>query len=395
MPHRWIVPVLLTGVLTPAVHAQAPGGGNGVGVEAWTLSDGTRAYGASPARPIRVAIWYPAAVSRDSRFAALSTLAMTDWVSSADATSGYDEPGEARRAFGRHVREFAEPAPTDAAIRRAFASRTAAAWAAPPRAGRHPAVLLLSGVTARVYFHVSLAERLARAGFVVAQVLSLGPSPGRAASISRPDVDDAARDAAAALDWLRTDGRVDGRRLGVAAWSVGGVTALRVLQLRPGLIGAAVSLDSGAGYAYGPDLLDSSDVATGQATRVAWLHLTAGVPNRVPRDESVLRALGAEIREAPGLRHADFVTVAPLTGARRDAADAMEGRVVEFLDRVLGTKEGALVPAPSPGARGGPAGGPYGLRHGTPPAWRASASRQAVLGSGAPPCRSSTMVRVR
>ncbi|MGE0813158.1 MAG: dienelactone hydrolase family protein [Vicinamibacterales bacterium] len=332
---RWIVPVLVAGVLTPVVHAQTPGGGAGVGVEAWTLSDGTRAYGASPARPIRVTIWYSAVVSRDSQFAALSTLAMTDWVSSAEATSGYDDPGEARRAFGRHVREFSASAPTEAATRQAFASPTASAWAARPQAGRHPAILLLSGVTARAYFHLSLAERLARAGYVVAHVLPLGPAPGRAASISRPDVEDAARDAAAVLDWLRTDVRVEGQRLGVGAWSVGGVAALRLLQLRPGLIGAAVSLDGAAGYAYGRDLLESSAAPSQSASRVAWLHLTAGVPNTVPRDESVLRALGAEIREAPGLRHADFVTVATLTGASRDAVDAMEGRVVEFLDRAL------------------------------------------------------------
>ncbi|MEZ5420063.1 MAG: hypothetical protein R2708_22350 [Vicinamibacterales bacterium] len=310
--------------------AAAQASGDGVGVEAWTLTDSTRPYGTQGRpRPVRAVVWYPARVAPERPPATIETLARRGWISPDNAVTGAERP-RIQRAFARDATGMAPAPPAASAIRAAFRAPAVARWAAPALDGRHPAVLVVSGAGSRPYFHLTLAERLAGAGFVVAHVQPLGTEPGRAPGFDIPGIEGAARDAAIVLDRLRSDPRVDGQRVGTLSWSVGGVVALRLQRLRPGVITAGVSLDSGAGYDYGPPLIAAADVAALAAERTPLLHLSAGVANSVRRDPSLLSALGAEFRTIDGLRHADFASIAWVGRGRDVAVEAMEAAVTAY-----------------------------------------------------------------
>lgn len=312
--------------------AAAQASGDGVGAEAWTLTDSTRPYGTQGRpRPVRAVVWYPARVDPAVPPATIETLARRGWTSPDTAVTGAERPREIQRTFARDATEMAPAPPGPAAIHAAFTAPTNARWAAPALDGLHPAVLIVSGAGSRPYFHVTLAERLAGAGFVVAHVQPLGPEPGGVPGFDTHGIEGAAEDAAVVLDRLRTDPRVDGQRVGTLTWSVGGVVALRLQRLRPGAIRASVSLDSGAGYDYGPPLIAAADVAALAAERAPLLHLSAGIANSVRRDPSLLSALGAEFRTIDGLRHADFASIAWVGRRREVAVEAMEAAVTAYV----------------------------------------------------------------
>jgi dienelactone hydrolase len=216
---------------------------------------------------------------------------------------------------------------TDA--QRALTVRTCAGWLTPARPGRFPLVLIGSGMAGRAYYHAQLAEDVANAGFVVAFVSGLGPTPEATLGFDAGSVDTLKVDAVQALGALGADVRVDPTRVGLVGWSAAGVVQLAIARDAPG-IRAAVSLDSGVGYDYGPRLWAS--VAGGPPRTMPYLHLAAGVRSPVPTDDSLLTQVGADIRVMGALSHAQFTDLPLGSGAdTRVAHAAMRRTVVDFL----------------------------------------------------------------
>ncbi len=209
---------------------------------------------------------------------------------------------------------------------------------------RRPLVVLLGSLGSPGAEFTALAEALASRGHVVAEVVA-GRRNGR-----RFD----AAAVAEALDLgdrtIATMGRlddVDVTRIGIVAWSFGGVpaalTAARDVRVR-----ALVSLDSAVRYRYGTDLLRAAGFRAA-TMRARVLSFTAGIDNTVEKDEAVLAALPQERIErqsAAGLTHAGFCDhygAWPAQG--RPGADrrsftaafrAMGDRTVTFLATTLG-----------------------------------------------------------
>jgi dienelactone hydrolase len=282
-------------VAAPAVAAPCR-----TGVEVQTVADASRVYGDAP-RPIRIVLWYPAEAA-PARPVTAAALAAADW----------------------------PPAGGPAAPASDLDVSGCAGWRAVPRAGRFPLVLLGSGLGGRGHLHATLAEALADAGFVVAFIGALGPSPGAPPRFDADSVRLLAADWLRAIETLSADARVDAGRMAAVAWSVGSVVHLAVARERPE-IRAAVSLDGGVAYDYGPALWAALSKAPPRP--IPYLHLAAGVRGPVALDDALLTQLDARVQVVEGLSHAQFLDVpaAAPPGVQR-GRDTVRQAVRAFLE---------------------------------------------------------------
>jgi dienelactone hydrolase len=318
---------LVNALVCTLVAASAADARCRVGVEVRTVFDETRVYNGG-ARPVRVVLWYPA-LAASTRPVTRSSLVGAGWVSALDATPGWHAWGEARRELATRLTEMRSPV----VARRALAAPGCAGWLVRARSGRWPLVLIGSGITSGPYFHSQLAEDLADAGFVVAFVSVLGPTPDVAPRFDAESVRMLVDDAGRAVRALQDDPRVDAQRIGLVGWSVAGIAHLKLARDLPATQ-AVVSLDSGVGYDYGLRLWAETSGGALRPTR--YLHLRAGARGPVRMDDILLTQLEATVDVVPGLAHAQFTDLPWTEGAVEAAQASLRRRVRDFLQTRVG-----------------------------------------------------------
>lgn len=173
-----------------------------------------------------------------------------------------------------------------------------------PERGRHRLVLILGSLDSRGSELLGVAEALASQGHVVAEVV-----PAPQAVDRRIDVRTAEHTAdlaALAVARLEDAGGVDTSRIGIVAWSFGGVPAV-IRAARDPRVVALVSFDSALRYAYGTTLLGAAGIAPARV-RARVYSVAAGAQNPVAKDERFIDALPHVVPRTvgTGLRHADF-----------------------------------------------------------------------------------------
>jgi len=175
----------------------------------------------------------------------------------------------------------------------------------PPGPGEGaPAVLLVHGFTADRAAMSVLARRLASSGYAALAVDVRGHGANRTPFTHDPEASGLFEDLAAAVDWLRASGWVDGSRLAVAGHSMGAGAALRFAE-RDAALDAAIMI-SGGRVLLGPHRPPN-----------AFFLYASGDPGRIREDAP---ALAAKLAGLPavrdGERYGDF--------AARDAVRALE-----------------------------------------------------------------------
>ena len=188
--------------------------------------------------------------------------------------------------------------------------------------GRHPVVLLMGSIDSRGGELLGVAEALASQGLVVAEVLPPPQAATRALDLRAAEL--AADRGALALARLDSAGGADTTRVGIAAWSFGGVPAM-ISASRDRRVVALVSFDSALRYAYGTALLAAANVAPGRV-RARVYSVTAGSENSVAKDDRLVGALpGLDARTIGGaLSHADFCDQYGAWAAYADGRESQE-----------------------------------------------------------------------
>ncbi len=149
-----------------------------------------------------------------------------------------------------------------------------------------PLVVLVGAVNGEAYDHATLAARLAAAG-AIAVTLPSGAAAGRAAlDIDRDGVLAQLEDLREVLREARRWPSVDPARVGMAAWSTGGLAAA-IAANEGEHAQALVSLDGATGYQYGDSLL-AGIVPADWRWRIPYLDVIAGVSGAVARSERFL-----------------------------------------------------------------------------------------------------------
>jgi hypothetical protein len=271
-------------------------GPHAVGFRAERLLDQTRAWPSSAdptgakGRPIQMALWYPAEPGAEPG-ASVADLILADATGGSEATAWIAARGIALHAARASFESGAERALADAEWERVLETRAGARMVAAPLPGRRALVLLEGGLGTRSFMLAPIAALLASHGYVVAALATDGASEKERLGFDLAGVRAQVDDMKVALRWLKERPEVDPARVGLVSWSVGGVSQALLRLEAPGDFRAAVSLDSGSGYAYGADLLRQAGGVVAARLVVPFLHFDVGrAAVAVPKDDGFLRA---------------------------------------------------------------------------------------------------------
>jgi dienelactone hydrolase len=304
------------------------------------------------ARPIRMFIWYPTEREGTEPAATYADYILADH----GEPPGGSLSDEARKAVGARLRspEF-DGELLDAAVDRLLEVPVRARRDAAPLIGHFPLIVIGPGGTTSASLHALLAEHLASHGFISVAIPSLPRRAGERWPFDQTGVALHLRDLETALDQLLAWPPVDRSRVGLAAWSVGGV-AQALMAMRNPDVDVLVSLDGATGYAYGLEMLRAAIDFNERGVSVPYLHAHGLAPARyeVEKDFTVFESLTAGpalLLTFPDLSHADFTSQGVL---ERWAVDpAASARLVEvysilieavrrFLDASFDDPSGAL-----------------------------------------------------
>ncbi|MFH0944216.1 MAG: alpha/beta fold hydrolase, partial [Planctomycetota bacterium] len=260
-------------------------------------------------RPLRVWIWYPAKETelRDalpfSRYAKLM--------------DGDFSPGVARTERSDFAAgPLARSLPAER-LRALLETRTRAFEAAPPATGRHPLIALAQGL----YYespitHAILCEYLASHGFVVATCPLVG-TWSRLIDLDPEHLETQARDMEYIIALARERSDVDGERLGLVGFDMGGMTSL-ILAMRNPDVDALVSLDAGILYPHPSGIPVNSPHYDPSRLLAPWLHITQRDAVADPAASGSLfeTAVYSErtLILAEGMRHCDLTSFAMIEG---------------------------------------------------------------------------------
>lgn len=216
----------LWGDLAPGPHA--------VGLRMLDEEDPTRVYQGGP-RPVRIYLWFPS--GKTSKPA----MRFRDYADVAALDFGSDR----RRRFGGELLDLSLPfarSISEKELARLMSRGLRAVRDAQPAEGRFPLIVFGQGLDFESPLaHVVLCEYLASHGYVVATAPLLGVD-SRLSGIEIRDVEAQIRDMEIVMGATRHLPFVDGERLGVAGFDLGGIAGL-LLSMRNPEVKALVTLD--------------------------------------------------------------------------------------------------------------------------------------------------------
>lgn len=305
-------------------------------VERW---DRTRSFTGLSARPMQMAIWYPARPrSQPLRYREyVHRLTMpVDGFPSGEAA----ERATLEAAWGTGY--------TAAARERWLDSQVAAHLDARSLEGRFPVVYYAPGYGASVLFHVVTCEYLASHGYVVVSGPSLGDGP-EGIAFDETGIDVQVRDIEFGLSVARERPDADQDRAGVVGFSFGGGSAV-LTAMRDPRVAAVVSVDGVPGTRHAFAMMRGAAGYDAAALRVPFLHI--GRPEPRWSDPALVRDWRLAPRwwlDVPGADHHDFVpgaTAASAVGEPAAPHAALERyhlattAIREFLDTHLAATGG-------------------------------------------------------
>jgi hypothetical protein len=305
----------LWGGLKPGPHA--------VGFRVVSAYDHARTYDrdfpprgcAGRARPIQISVWYPARpVTGDAPmpFEVYAHLLMKE---ESFGPLNAEERRRSRETFKSHVmrwnrREGARV--VDEKLDQLMRLPTAAVREAAPRGGRFPLVVLAQGSDQSAFYHAILCEFLASHGYVVATSPSMG-ADSRFIGPSLKGAETQARDMEFIIRRLLEDPHTDREKLGLAAFSNGGLASFLTL-MRNSNIDALVSLDSVLGFGFAGPLLKQSPFFDTSKAQAPVMHLYPKDAQGL--DLSLLNSLkyaDTTLLSFTGLTHFDFSSLGVLS----------------------------------------------------------------------------------
>ena len=204
----------------------------------WTY-DGKRTQG-ERARPIQIAVWYPAANTAKPRM----LLEEYVWLSALELQFDPLTPEkkqESRRQFIRERVGFGKA--TESGAEALLKVSTSAVRDAPAVKGTFPLILFAPGSGGTTFSDSVLCEYLASHGYIVAAMPSMGVY-ARNATVDQVGFYSYMQDIEFTAGYMRRFPNVDRDRLGIVGFSMGG-SAATLVQLRNTDIDAAVYLDTG------------------------------------------------------------------------------------------------------------------------------------------------------
>ena len=126
-----------------------------------------------------------------------------------------------------------------------------------PVAAKFPLVVYLSAYNGMSYENFTLFETLAKKGFVVVSISSIGRFPGDM-TMKKEDLLEQVNDAVSAINTLKSSANIDFTKIGIVGYSWGGLTGSIVATKIPN-VACVVSLDGSEFHHYGQQKEENAD----------------------------------------------------------------------------------------------------------------------------------------
>jgi hypothetical protein len=230
------------------------------------------------ARPLQIAIWYPAAAANTSSRMKYEEYAFLvgQELEFGPLTETIKEKG--REQFSTQRRNFARA--TQEAINRLLQTQTAAIKDAEQKPGKFPLIIYAPGSSGTAVENPVLCEYLASHGYIVAAIPSMG-AYSRSASVDLTGFYAYMQDIEFAIGYMHRFPGTDPDRLALIGFSMGGGAATLV-QMRNSDVDAAVYLDTGIIFPIVETWFRPSNYYNPSDLRAPQLYLTRALSRRLP-----------------------------------------------------------------------------------------------------------------
>jgi hypothetical protein len=203
-------------------------------------------------RPLDFDIWYPAKTSSTD-----SNLMFKDFLSLLEKRANYYTASTAGNGITGQVAQsfcdFFKCSDTSKLLR----FKTNSYRDATPVEGRFPLVVYFDSYNSMCYENIKVFEDLARKGFVVVSINSIGRYPGDM-TMKKQDMMEQVKDAVYAINLLSKDEHVDSSKIGIVGYSWGGVSSA-MLANSVSNTACLVSLDGSEFHHYGEAKQENED----------------------------------------------------------------------------------------------------------------------------------------
>lgn len=208
-----------------------------------SLYDSSRNYkpNASPSdklryRPVDIDLWYPAAITSTD-----TTASFTNFVSLLEERSNFYDDSKNYAGLTEEVLQYVCAGLNCPDSSRLKKVKTESYVNAKPITEKFPLIVYLAAFNGMSYENYLLFENLAKKGFIVASVSSIGRYPGNM-TMDTTDLFEQVNDAAFIIEYL-TKYNLVSENVGLVGYSWGGLSASILAMLEPQKIKAVVSLD--------------------------------------------------------------------------------------------------------------------------------------------------------
>lgn len=203
-------------------------------------------------RPLDIDVWYPASASSKD-----TTLLFRNLLGLLETRANYYTASSIGNGIAQQIAQFFSDNLKCSDSTKVLNFKTQSFKNAKPIEGKFPLVLYLSAFNGMSYENFSLFEELAKKGFVVASVSSIGRFPGDM-TMKNEDLMEQVYDAIATLNNLKGNSNIDFTKVGIVGYSWGGLSG-SILSSKIPNVACVISLDGSEFHHYGQVQEENND----------------------------------------------------------------------------------------------------------------------------------------
>ncbi|MBC7745005.1 MAG: dienelactone hydrolase family protein [Flavobacterium sp.] len=203
-------------------------------------------------RPLDIDLWYPA-IKSDTN----SIVLMRDLFGLFENRANYYTASNAGKGLSQQIAKYFCDYLKCSDTTKVLNYKTESIDNAKPKSGKFPLIIYLASYNGMGYENFKLFEELAKKGFVVASISSIGRYPGDM-TMKKEDLMEQVNDALSTLKKLKQYSTIDFTKIGLVGYSWGGLSA-SVVAARLPAAACIVSLDGSEFHHYGKEQEENKD----------------------------------------------------------------------------------------------------------------------------------------
>ena len=221
-------------------------------------------------RPLDIDIWYPASVSKlDSPLLFRNILGLLE-----KRANYYTASNQWTGVTSQIAQSFCEGSKCSDTTK-LLNFKTQSFKDAKPNDGKFPLVIYLCAFNGMSYENFTLFESLAKKGFVVVSISSIGRYPGDM-TMKKEDLLEQVNDAIASLNAIKQNSNIDFSKIGIIGYSWGGLSSA-ILASKISNVSCIISLDGSEFHHYGEEKGENTDF-TGIRNSPEFKNLRLSIP---------------------------------------------------------------------------------------------------------------------